>query len=98
VTRSVPLGKQRYKVRVVKNAQQHAARKDDELAHHGELRGYIDWEHREIVIELDTPERMASALLHEMFHGAFRFLDEDVITAGEEMLFPILWRGGWRPF
>lgn len=96
--KSVPLGKERWPVRVVKDAAKHAARKDDELAHHGPLRGYIDWQNKEIVVESDAPHEMASTLLHESLHKAFPFLDDDAIANGEVVLFPMLWRYGWRPF
>ncbi len=96
--RSVLLGKTRYRVRVVKDAQRHAARKDDELAHHGPLRGYIDWPNREIIVEQGEPEEMASTLLHELLHEAFPFLDDDAILAAEAKLAPVAWRYGFRPF
>lgn len=96
--KSVPLGKQRYRVRLVQDATLHAARKDNELEHHGPLRGYIDWKRREIVLEVGEPKLMASTLLHEMLHGAFSYLDDETILEAEERLFPTLWRYGWRPF
>lgn len=96
--RSVTVGRNRYRVRVVQDAQRHAARKDDELAHHGELRGYIDWKNREIIVERGEPEMMASTLLHELLHEIFPFLDDDAITLAEAKLAPVVWRYGFRPF
>ena len=96
--KSLTLGNYTYRIRVVKDAEKHAARKDDELAHHGALRGYIDWKNREIIVERGEQEMMASTLVHELLHEAFPFLDDDAIEAAELKLAPILWRYGFRPF
>lgn len=96
--KSVTLGNRRYNVRLARNARTHAARKGARLEQHGELRGYIDWRRRDIVLEVGEPKLMASTLLHEMLHGAFPYLDDETILEAEERLFPMLWRYGWRPF
>jgi len=94
--RSLTLGKTRYKVRVVKDAQRH--RRERGIATPDKLYGYIDLDLRDIVVEQSDPKTMAGTLLHEMLHDAFPYLDEDVIREGEDKLFPALWRLGFRPF
>lgn len=94
--RHVTLGETRYRVRVVADAQRH--RRERGIATPDKLHGYIDPEARDIVLERGDPKVMAATLLHEMLHDAFPFLDEDVIREGEDKLFPVLWRLGFRPF
>lgn len=43
-------------------------------------------------------ETMSATLFHECLHDAFPYLDEDVIRAAEDKLFPVLWWYGFRPF
>jgi len=94
--RSVTLGKTRYKVRVVKDAQRHKAKAGFDSPF--ELHGYLDKQRKRIVVREDEPEEMASTVLHEMLHALFPYLDEDAIAAAEESLAPVLWRHGFRPF
>lgn len=96
------LGKDRYTIRVVPDVVEYCRSVDgdeDEIVKSGEaLHGYIDYKRKEIVLK-DGPHRQkASTLLHEMLHKVFWFLTEDVIAKGEEELFEILWKQGWRPF
>ena len=94
--RSVTLGSTRYKVRVVKDAQRH--RRARGVATPDKLHGYIDPDKQDIVIEEADAETMSATLFHEMLHDAFPYLDEDVIRAAEDKLFPVLWWYGFRPF
>ncbi len=95
--RSVTLGKVRYKVRVVKDAQRHRT-KYAKIATSDALYGYLVDSTKTIVVESGQPEQMASTALHEMLHVLLPYLDEAYVREVEDKLFPVLWRGGWRPF
>lgn len=100
--RTVTLGQTRFRVVVVKDALAHARRYDgpeSEVAKAGvPVHGYISTRRKRIVIQQDRPEIMASTLLGEMLHSAFQYVDDFHIHRGEDLLFPTLWRLGFRPF
>lgn len=52
----------------------------------------------EILIQRGEPREEASTLLHELLHAADSILGEGRVSDLEEILAPVLWRQGWRPF
>lgn len=94
--KSIPLGKARFRVRVVKDARRHRIRAG--LADEGPIHGYVNLAKKVIVIEEGEPEVMASTLLGEAFHVLFPYIDDFQVHEGEDRLFPTLWRYGFRPF
>lgn len=62
------------------------------------LFGCADDETSTIALDGTQPQRFqASTLLHEMLHVALPNLSETKVRLLEEILFPVLWRDGWRP-
>ena len=59
--------------------------------------GYVDYDSYTVYIsnELPPKERL-STLLHEGLHVAFPYLKEDAVLQGEELLFKVLDKEGFR--
>lgn len=63
------------------------------------LEGVAAWDTQTIYVARKLGVRQRSmVLLHEMMHIILPDAPEGTILRLERVLFPILWRGGWRPF
>ena len=67
--------------------------------HDDELEGITTYDTSTIYLarKLGVRQR-SSVLLHEILHVIQPELSEQAVRKLERQLFPILWKGGWRPF
>tara|TARA_Y100001963_G_scaffold101588_1_gene139755 strand:- start:2954 stop:3265 length:312 start_codon:yes stop_codon:yes gene_type:complete len=64
-----------------------------------ELDGVVTWDTKTIYIARRLGRKQRSmVLLHELLHVLLPEAQESQVRRLERVLFPVLWKWGWRPF
>tara|TARA_R100000664_G_scaffold27307_1_gene37902 strand:+ start:7659 stop:7964 length:306 start_codon:yes stop_codon:yes gene_type:complete len=95
---NITIGATKFQVHVVKNVKKTVKNRHPQIDE--ELQGFCADGH--IWIEKSDPKTQARILFHEMLHtcnlAEHPELEEIRVEHTEHLIFPLLWKYGWRPF